>query len=84
MRAASGFVAFAPRAVVLPASACVGAHLQAVAIQTGVGVVIVDSKGVRVAAWPSAPTTRRRTLAHDLVEDAVHARLLADSAVAVH
>ena len=84
MRAASGFVAFASRAVVLPGSAPVGSHLQAVAAYTGVGIVLAHPTKVQVAASPSPPAARSRTLAHDLVEEAVYSRLLPDAAVAVH
>jgi hypothetical protein len=84
MRAASGFAAFAPRAVVLTRATGRSAYLRAAAAQTGVGVVAMVRGKPRVVCAPAPVSHRRRTIAHESVEAAVYARFAAHSAVCVH
>lgn len=80
MRAASGFLTVAARAVVLPANAPYSLRAHVAAATTGVGVVRVGRDRAEVTAWPSPPVLRRRTLAHRLVEEAVDACFLTHAA----
>jgi hypothetical protein len=84
MRAAAGFAAFAPRAIVVTETKGRSSYLQAAAIHTGVGVVVVADGHPAVLHSPATLCPRRRTIGHDLVEASVHARLTADAACRVY
>lgn len=84
MRAAAGFAAFAPRAIVVTEAKGRSSYLQATAIHTGVGVVAVADGQPMVLHSPAPLRARRRTVAHDLVEASVHARLASDAACCIY
>lgn len=84
MRAAAGFVAFAPRAIVVTETKAHSSYLLTTAIHTGVGVVVVVDGHPVVLHSPAPLRPRRRTVGHDLVEASVHARLASDAACGVY
>lgn len=84
MRAAAGFAAFAPRAIVVTETKGRSSYLGAAAIHTGVGIVVVAHDQPSVLYAPAPLRARRRTIAHDLVETSVHARLASDATSCIH